>query len=146
MRRSLTLGFLTSLLLAGSAASAVAGTNATAGIGGFDWYANGVSEGFESRTWYAATSGTSSTTLYTCKSVYSGGRVGLTEYRDVSLAPDPAIGTISWACDNNPYNHAWPSTSAGTYYWSVAYTPGGCISTPNTQCPTDLTGRTAYPN
>ncbi len=77
-----------------------------------------------------------------------GARGGYVTYRlrreEPGIYPDVTVQTARLECSRTDQRVLWGTGANRQYHWDLSETPGGCLSTPNAQCPVDLTGRTYY--
>jgi hypothetical protein len=132
------------LVSAGAAAlMALGATEAHASIAQFDWHATGAAPGFRSRTWHAT--GANSMNVYKCQTVEQAGDVTVRLRKERDLQPDQTVGSLKWWCSqNSSHCQHFPSTSGGDFHWDISHGPGGCITSPNGECPVTMNGRNYY--
>ncbi|MGW0205403.1 hypothetical protein ACWDZ8_06085 [Streptomyces sp. NPDC003233] len=118
-------------------------SRAYAGIAQFDWHATGAAPGFKSRTW--TPTGANSMNVYNCTTPEQPGDVRIRLRKELDWQPDETVGSLKWWCDGDSshFQH-FPSTSGGNFHWDIGDGPGGCITTPNGECPVDMNGRNYY--
>ncbi|WP_143070874.1 hypothetical protein [Streptomyces malaysiense] len=132
------------LVCAGAAAVIAFGASeAYASVAQFDWHASGAAPGFRSRTW--GSTGANSMNIYSCRSVEQAGNITLRLRKERDLQPDQTVGSLTWWCSSNSSNYQhFPSTSGGDFHWDIGHGPGGCITSPNGECPVNMNGRNYY--